>query len=535
MKFGPLSIDEAEGAVLAHATMAGKTRLRKAHRLSAEDLALLRTQGVSSVIAARLEPGDLDEDEAAKRLAARLVVNGITAHAPSTGRVNLYAQMAGLFTADKASVDRLNAVDPAITLATLPDFSAVGEGQMVATVKIIPFAVSSSRLDEAAAAARAQVLTLRPFKALRVGIVQTALPSLKSSVLDKTARITAERLQRSGSRVTRELRPAHEAGAVARAIAALKEESDLLLIFGASAVCDADDVIPAAIRKAGGTVERVGMPVDPGNLLVLGAIEGKPVIGAPGCARSPKTNGFDWVLDRLMAGLDLSSADIAGMGVGGLLAEIPTRPQPREGRIAERRPSVWGVLLAAGQSRRMGEHNKLMASFDGVPLVRRTGAALAQSRVDGAVAVVGHEAERVRGALEGLGMVMAVNDAYAEGLSTSLKAGIAALPDEAMGALVMLADMPEIRSEDLDRLVEAFVKAGGNAVVRATHNGKRGNPVILPRALFAEVARLEGDTGARHVVEQELVGVVDVETGAAAHLDVDTPEALEKAGGALSR
>ncbi|MCA1262367.1 nucleotidyltransferase family protein, partial [Nitratireductor aquimarinus] len=160
---------------------------------------------------------------------------------------------------------------------------------------------------------------------------------------------------------------------------------------------------------------------------------------------------------------------------------------------------------------------------------------LAQSRVDGAVAVLGHEAARVQGALDGLGMAVAVNDAYAEGLSTSLKAGIAALPGEAAGALVMLADMPEISTADLNRLVEAFVKAGGNAVVRATHNGKRGNPVILPRALFAEVARLEGDTGARHVVEQELVGIVDVETGAAAHLDVDTPEALEKAGGVLNR
>lgn len=535
MKFGPLSIDEAEGAVLAHATMAGKTRLRKAHRLGAADIALLRAEGVRTVIAARLEPGDLDEDQAAERLAATLAVEGISARAPTTGRVNLHAQKAGLFIVDRQAVDAVNAVDPAITMATLPDYSAVSEGQMVATVKIIPFAVSAAQVDRAASAAHGPVFSLRPFRAMRVGVVQTALPSLKDSVLDKTARITVERLQRSGSHVTRELRPVHEPDAVARAITALKDESDMLLVFGASAVCDADDVIPAAIRKAGGTVERVGMPVDPGNLLVLGAIEGRPVIGAPGCARSPKTNGFDWVLDRLMAGLDLSSAGIAAMGVGGLLAEIPTRPQPREGRIAERAPSVWGVLLAAGQSRRMGEHNKLMASFDGVPLVRRTGAALAQSRVDGAVAVLGHEAERVQGALDGLGMAVAVNDAYAEGLSTSLKAGIAALPDEAAGALVMLADMPEISTADLDRLVEAFVKAGGNAVVRATHNGKRGNPVILPRALFAEVARLEGDTGARHVVEQELVGIVDVETGAAAHLDVDTPEALEKAGGVLNR
>ena len=195
MKFGPISIDEAEGTVLAHATMAGRTRLRKAHRLTAEDIRLLRAEGVLTVIAAQLEADDLDEDQAAERLAERLAVDGVAVRAPSTGRVNLYAEKAGLFVVDRASVDRLNAVDPAITLATLPDYSAVSEGQMVATVKIIPFAVSARRVDEAMEAIRGDVFRIAPFRALSVGVVQTALPSLKDSVLDKTARITGERLR----------------------------------------------------------------------------------------------------------------------------------------------------------------------------------------------------------------------------------------------------------------------------------------------------------------------------------------------------
>ncbi|MCR4266256.1 molybdopterin-binding/glycosyltransferase family 2 protein [Nitratireductor sp. ZSWI3] len=536
MRFGPVALEEALGAVLAHATLAGATRLRKAHRLTEQDLAALQAAGVTEVIAARLAPGDLDEDQAAERLAQSFATRAIEARAPSTGRVNLHATVAGLFTADKAVIDAVNAVDPAITIATLPAFTAVRAGQMVATVKIIPFAVAEARIAETAAlAGAAPAVALHPFEARRVGIVQTVLPSLKGSVLDKTARITAERLARSGSTAGRELRPGHDAQAVARALRALIGESELLLVFGASAVCDEDDVIPAAIRLAGGRVERVGMPVDPGNLLVLGEIDGKPVIGAPGCARSPRINGFDWVLDRIMAGLDVSSADIAGMGVGGLLAEIPSRPQPREQARGERPLPVWGVLLAAGQSRRIGAGNKLLAAFDGVPLVRRTGAALAQSRVDGAVAVLGHQADRIGAALDGLDLQTVLNPDYADGLSTSLRTGIAALPDDAAGALVVLADMPEIAAADLDRLVEAFRKAGGNCVVRATHNGKRGNPVLLPRALFAEVARLEGDTGARHVVEQGLFTVVDVEIGAAAHIDVDTPEALEDAGGILTQ
>jgi molybdenum cofactor cytidylyltransferase len=125
------------------------------------------------------------------------------------------------------------------------------------------------------------------------------------------------------------------------------------------------------------------------------------------------------------------------------------------------------------------------------------------------------------------------NPGYASGLSSSLKAGIAALPREAAGALIVLGDMPGITTLDLDRMIEAFCKDSGRSIVRATHNGKRGNPVILPRSLFTSVAALEGDTGARHLVEAEGTAVIDVELGEGASLDVDTREAMEKAGGIL--
>ncbi|RVA10267.1 4-diphosphocytidyl-2C-methyl-D-erythritol kinase, partial [Mesorhizobium sp. M7D.F.Ca.US.004.03.1.1] len=156
------------------------------------------------------------------------------------------------------------------------------------------------------------------------------LPGIKPSVLDKTLRVTEARLARTGGRLTAERRTPHEIAPVAEAAVSLARDNDMVVIFGASAMSDFADVVPAAIEKAGGTVVRAGMPVDPGNLLVLGTLNGKRVIGAPGCARSPKENGFDWVLDRLIAGLDVTARDIAGMGVGGLLMEIPTRPQPRE-------------------------------------------------------------------------------------------------------------------------------------------------------------------------------------------------------------
>src|SRR5690606_7639062 len=327
----------------------------------------------------------------------------------------------------------------------------------------------------------------------------TVLPSIKGSVLDKTLHVTEERLSRTGSTIAAEIRTPHAAPDVARAIEKLARDSDMVLIFGASAMSDPDeDVIPAAIRGSGGTVFRAGMPVDPGNLFVLGEREGKPVLGAPGCARSPKLNGFDWVLDRLLSGIPVTREDIAGMGVGGLLMEIPTRPQPREVLPANNGLDVHAVLLAAGRSSRMGGPNKLLALFKGKPLVRRVAERVLESSVAGLVAVTGHQRERIEAALAGLNLTLIHNPDFAEGLSTSLKAGVAALPAGASGALIVLGDMPEASPADFDRLADAFRKAEGRAVVRATCNGKRGNPVILTRSLFEAVARLEGDTGARH-------------------------------------
>jgi molybdenum cofactor cytidylyltransferase len=534
VNFGSIPLDDAEGAILAHATSAGDLKLRKSHRLTGADVEALRMAGITDVIAAVLDADDVVEDEAASRVAAALTFTGVVPRAPATGRVNLHARAAGVFTADKALIDAINRVDPSVTLATVPDHAMVAAGQMVATVKIIPFAVPEEVLDAVERLARGRsAFNVHPFAARRVGLIQTMLPTLKASVMDKTARVTAARLARSGSSIVEERRVAHREDALATAIGELAATSDMVLVFGASAMCDPNDVIPAAIRTCGGEVLAAGMPVDPGNLLVLGRLSGKPVLGAPGCARSPKENGFDWVLDRLMAGLDVSANDLAGMGVGGLLMEIPTRPEPRERPVPPARSVVQAVVLAAGRSSRMGGPNKLLARFHGQPLVRRVAETALTSEAAGVTVVIGHQAERVRAALDGLAVSFTDNPDFATGLASSLKAGIAAVPDEAAGALILLADMPGIETRDLDRLLEAFRRAGGRAVVRATHNGKRGNPVILPRAVFGAVSAIEGDTGARHVVEAGLADVVDVELGRSASLDVDTPDAMEEAGGVL--
>lgn len=533
MKFGAMPLDQAQGAILAHAVRSGGVSFSKGRVLTEADITALGEAGVVSVVAAMLEREDVNEDEAAARIASSMAGTGFSARAPSTGRVNLHAERSGVFVVNAALVDRLNAVDPAITFATLRNHQSVSAGQMVATVKIIPFAVAQKLLVQAeTVCSDGAIMAVHAFTPHVAALIQTTLGGTKISVLDKTARLTTTRLARSGGSIGVEQRTTHDAAALAKSIRSVIEGHDLVIVFGASATSDGDDVIPAAIRQAGGTVTHVGMPVDPGNLITLGELEGKPVIGAPGCARSPKENGFDWVLDRIVAGITVSARDIEGMGVGGLLAEIPARPRPRESVAIKAPPVLHAILLAAGRSSRMGGPNKLLATFDGVPLVRRIAETVLSSGLPLTV-VTGHQHERIQSALHGIDANYVHNPDYADGLSGSLKTGIRGLPAAVDGAVVVLADMPCVTSADLRIMSEAFHTAGGGSVVRATHGGKRGNPVILPKNVFANIEEITGDTGARQVVEAGHVSVVDVEIGGAASLDVDTPERMREAGGTL--
>jgi molybdenum cofactor cytidylyltransferase len=535
MRFGPLPLAEAAGAILAHGAGPIRGGLRKGTRLGPAEIEMLAEAGVGEVIAARLDPGDMHEDEAAARLAAAAAGPSVEVEDAFTGRANLFAKAAGVLTVDRDAVDAFNAVDPGITLATLPAFASVEAGRMVATVKIIPFAVPAAAV--ARAAALAPRVAVAPFRPLKVGVVSTLLPSLKPSVVDKTLRVLEARLAPAGARILAEERVPHVSDAVSAALGRLAGAgAELLIVFGASAIVDRRDVIPAGIEAAGGRIEHFGMPVDPGNLLLVGRLGDTAVVGAPGCARSPRENGFDWILARLLAGLEVSGRDLTSLGVGGLLMEIVSRPQPRERPVEARRdgPSVAAIVLAAGEGRRMGGPVKQLSTVGGVPLVRRAVEAALASRAEPVIVVTGHAAEAIEAALAGLDVVVRRNPAFAEGLSSSLRAGLAAVPEAADGAVVLLADMPGIGGPAVDRLIDAFDPERGALVAVATVAGKRGNPVLWSRRYFPELAAVTGDTGGRAIIGRDPAAVVEVELGEAAGLDVDTPEALAAAGGALA-
>jgi molybdenum cofactor cytidylyltransferase len=537
MKFGAVAPKDARGATAVHTIRQGDLVLKKGTLIGPAEIAALESAGIKDVVVAQLEPDDVAEDVAAAEIAKKVAGPGVHIDRAFTGRANLFAQVPGVLVVDKDAIDRLNRVDEAITFATLPAFKPVVAGEMIATVKIIPFAVAKSARDAALAGVQESLLRVAPYRIRKVGVVSTLLPGLAPKVIEKTLKITAERLAPAGASIVAERRVPHERAALARALdEVLKAGAELAIVFGASAIADRRDVIPSALEAIGGHVEHFGMPVDPGNLLMIGDADGRPVLGAPGCARSPKENGFDWVLMRLLAGLPVPREDITGLGVGGLLMEIVTRPQPRTEPEPEKGRSIAAVVLAAGRSSRMGGPNKLLAEIGGKPLVRIVVDAVLASRARPVVVVTGHQRDKVEAALAGLPVKFVHNPHFADGLGTSLKAGIAALPAEADGAIVCLGDMPQVDAALIDRLIGAFDPDHGALVVLPTIEGKRGNPVVWSRRFFPDLMAVEGDVGARYLIGRYTEAVAEVPlTGTAALTDVDTPEALEAVRAELER
>lgn len=531
MKFGDTPLDDAIGAILAHSVRLENRSIKKGTVLGPDEIAQLRDAGRDPVVAAVLELGDASENDAAAKLGAVAAGRNIDVAAPFTGRVNLFATRNGLVRIDRDRLDAFNRVDEAVTLATLPPYAKVRAGDMVATLKIIPYAIPGKALDAALMKLDGRaLLNVAAFAPLTADLIQTRLAGTKESVLDKTARVVRERLDELGCELAGESRCAHDVATLAGEIRA-RADSELLLITGATAIADRRDVIPAALETVGGTVDHFGMPVDPGNLLMLGCFEGTPVLGLPGCARSPKLNGFDWVLQRIVAGLPVGPEDITGMGAGGLLKEILSRPQPRT--IDSRETSTGhgelaAVLLAAGQSRRMGARNKLLIEIEGKPMVAHAADTILESGIKTLIVVTGHEADRVRAALPGRGAVFVENPDHAEGLSRSLACGVAAVPATAGAVLVCLGDMPRVTPDHISRLTSAWDPDEGREICVPTYKGKRGNPVLWDRRFIPEMQALAGDVGARHLIGEHADVVCEVEMDDdGIFLDVDVPAAVE--------
>ncbi|MBM3391412.1 MAG: 4-diphosphocytidyl-2C-methyl-D-erythritol kinase [Betaproteobacteria bacterium] len=535
MIFGEFRCGEAEGVTLAHTLNLGAKTLKKGRVLGAADIDLLKQAGIETVTGARMEAGDLDENAAAAAIAALFAGPNTETRRPYTGRCNLHASVRGLVRVDAARLDALNLLDEAVAVGTLPDHALARYGQVVATVKIIPFAVGEDLVARCRTiAAAGPLLDVLPLRPVRAALIMSELPGMRENVFRGTVTATRNRLDALGGRLALVLRCAHEREAIAAQIRqALAAGCDLLLVAGATVTKDRRDVAPAAIVAAGGTIEHFGMPVEPGNMLLLARMDKTPVVVLPGCARSRRTNGLDWALQRLMAGLPFGREEIMRMGVGGLIRS-PLEPEDEEEGEEDAvpqppaaSPNVAALVLAAGQSSRMGGANKLFAEVDGVPLLLRAVNAALASSASAVTVVLGHDAERAETLLAGRRVSIVRNPDHAQGMSTSLAAGLAALPAEAEAAVVLLADMPRVNAAHVDGLIAAF-DACKPSIVVPLHAGRRGNPILWPREFFAEMRAVTGDRGARGLLEAHAARIATVEADAAIHADIDTPDDLRR-------
>jgi len=535
MKFGPVPVTQCVGAILAHGVTLPDGRMRKGSLLTAGDADRLQAAGITHVVVARLENGDIDEDSAATRLAAALMPPGLRLSSASTGRVNVYAVGRGIVRFDRARLKAVNRIDEGITIACVQHNQLVEDGDMIATLKIIPYSLPGDVVDRAGReGARGPVLSFHRLTPRPFALIQTRVEGIKPALLASTEKVTKQRLNQLGCALVDSRIVPHDSAAVSAAIAAARDHgAQAILICGASAISDRRDVVPMAVMSAGGSIDRLGLPADPGNLLMSARLDGMPVIGMPGCARSPRLNGFDWVLQLILAGMPLDDDEIADMAIGGLLMEIASRPLPR--RMVERRQSdsiaIGGVLLAAGMSRRMGAQNKLLVEIDGVPMVRRAAAAMLEGGIRELVVVTGHEGDLVAAALHGLALRIVENTSFADGQAGSVAAGIAALSDGVSGALIGLGDMPFIPPELVAEMIRDHSALGDHEsrISFPVFEGRRGNPVLWGRSFFPALSDLSGDIGGRRILAENPAAVNSIGwIDDSIHRDIDTGDDLHR-------
>lgn len=536
MKLATFALEECKGLILAHRCVCSGGKLVKGTTLDAAMLANLKADGIKTLICAKPDAGDVHENVAADRLARAMSPNQLTFSKAATGRVNIRCIQRGIIRYDRELIGRLNEVDEAITFALIQHNQLVEAGQMVATLKIIPFFVAEASinaievlLDDAVA------FSFHPLRQCSVGLVQTRLRGQHDRLFAATAAVTEARLSSLGCKLVVSRICKHDRVTVANEIKLCSEAgAEIVLICGGSAIMDREDEVPQSVLLVGGKIDQLGLAVDPGNLLMLGRLGndlgGGYVIGMPGCARSPKLNGLDWVLQLVLAGVRLDRRELADMAAGGLLMEIASRPMPRAlAADPQAKAKVAGILLAAGASRRMGPLNKLLAPIGGKPLVRHAAEALVAASLSSVIIVIGYEADKVAAALDGLPVQLVFNPNHASGQGSSVGAGIKALDDDISDVLIGLGDMPLLPFAVLDMLISAHIENEGHmrSITLPTFEGLRGNPVLWGKAFFPELGALKGDLGGRQLLDQHTAAQNLV---ACTHFsvlrDVDTADSL---------
>ena len=326
MFFGKVALNQAEGAISAHKLYDsnGRILLNKGRIIRETDIEALNQAGYQEITIARLEADEVHEDEAAALVGQAIIGENLESIPEGAGRAAIKASQLGVLHIDLAALDKLNSCD-GLTLATMQNHSLVDAGDMLALVKIIPFAIPKSSL------ALSPLLNLRPIRPSRAALIISGRESAKEKLIEAYDSPVRERLEALGSELATIAYVPHESEAIAQAIQA-HADFDIILLASFTAIMDSDDTSPTALLQAGGTIVHFGLPVDPGTMLMLGYLGSTPVLAAPSCIKTPKRNAVDLILPRLLSGEKLVRADLLALALGGLLGKEATQPLHRRKR-----------------------------------------------------------------------------------------------------------------------------------------------------------------------------------------------------------
>ena len=525
MYFGQVKVIDSLNGILAHTITLDGKKFLKGRIISKEDQQYFIKNNIKYLICAQLTQKDVHEDKAANILAKKFNNNTLALEKAFTGRSNILANESGLLVINEDKIRKFNKTSNSITIATLNNNSRVKKGEMIATIKIIPFSIKEKSIESIEKINFKKSLYIHSFKEKKCALILTHSNKENIKLNNISEKRIKERLETLNCTIKLIKTCKHDAKDISGIIKHfIKTDVDLILILGSSAIVDIKDKIPEAIMNSGGTIIRFGMPVDPGNLLLLGKIQKKTIIGLPGCARSPTLNGFDWVLERILSGNNIDNNDISAMGVGGLLKTINKR---EKNLVKDSKYKITNIILAAGQSKRMLKDNKLLIKINKQTMLEKMIFTSLNSNANNTVLVLGYQSDIIQEIIQNNNITTVINTDYKKGLSSSLQCGISALPDDCDAAIIILADMPNIDNQVINRMINSFNPSKNYSIIIPTFNGKKGNPILLARKFFPDILRVKGDKGAKDIIINNKKSILEIPQKNSSVLnDIDTKEDL---------
>ena len=502
MQFGEFPVYDALGIELVHDVKCREKTLKKGVVLTASDINLLKYSGIKTVTGVRFSSQDILPETAADILLKAMIGDYLRYTLPDkTGYSEIFADTDGTFVFDRNRFDRFNAHSENISLVTVPPDTPVYKGQLLGNLRLFGPAINAETLNEAVTkiSGIGSLLKVAPYAFCKIGFIRTIMNNSSVPPLDEdelTARFGAFGLDVVYSDLCE-----HTIDAVEKAVRnAIDAQAEIVLVESQVPPLHRDDIVPKGFKEAAGDIDRFGWPVDEGLSLVLGHKNDVKLLGY--CAEDADKPAFDQLL-RFLATKSLpATEDIPDLALNGLsLIRMTKRITPEQINRSMNVEAVSDshkiavVILAAGSSRRMIGTNKLLESINGLPMIDHTVRSALSSQADYVAVVTGHEAKFIERRLEQYDVKIVRNPDYVSGVLGSIRLGLAVLPPDIAGAIVLPADMPAFTEEYIDKLIDAFdFKAPRPPVVVPTFGSVRHNPVLWPKDLFKVVKIVPEDS-----------------------------------------